>query len=195
MEWLSQQPADVRRRFALAAREIPGIRRPDALLALLLRYEGALPPAIHHELHREVAARARVLDTRVLGVIARSDLAVLAATANEHLGPADAEWLAVRCLASILPSASVADWDRNRAWRHAFQRLVARHRLTAAGLAGQVLFREACAPAGEQGWIAQQALSLYLAFGNVPSESIDRLSVMWRDHAWGLAQLRGHAPS
>ena len=190
MEFLSQQPDDVRRRFALAAREIPGITRPDALLALVLRWEVALPPALHADLHAEVGRRARALDWRVLEIVAHSPLAAGLAACNAHLGTANAEWLAVRCIASMHPATSMAEWERNRSWRAALQTLIATRGLRATGLAGQVLFREACPCNRERGHLARQALGLYLLFPDVPRERLERLAHLWWDDAWGSEQLR-----
>lgn len=192
MEFLSQQPDDVRRRFALAVREIPGVTCPDALLALLLRWEVALPSALHDELYAAVGfrARARAIDWRVLEIVARSAHAAASAACNSYLGTASAEWLAVRCIAGILPATSLAEWERNRSYRGALQTLIVARGLRAAGLAGQLLFREACPCNGERGHLAQQALGLYLRFPDVPREHLERLAELWSDDTWGSAQLR-----
>src|SRR4051812_21464564 len=122
MEFL---PPDDRHRsgrlLARAARDVTRLRRPDALLALVLRVECELPPDEHPALHRLVAARARALDTRVLAIIADEIDAIHAAIANPHLGVANAEWLAVLCIARILPATSMAEWEMNRTMRGALQ--------------------------------------------------------------------------
>ena len=176
MEFLSQQPDDVRRRFALALREIPGVTCPDALLALLLRWEVALPPALHDELYAAVGfrARARAIDWRVLEIVARSAHAAASAACNSYLGTASAEWLAVRCIAGILPATSLAEWERNRSYRAALQTLIAARGLKAAGLAGQLLFREAC-PTDRRG-----------AYAVLSAEGKAILRRMWPAYARGI---------
>ena len=189
MEFLARQPDDVRRHLSRAAREIPRLRRPDSLLALVLRYESLLPRADIAALHRRVAERARVFDTRLLALLA-GDVHVLSLAAhNPRLGATNAEWLALHCIARLLPARSMEEWDAGRAHRTVLRSLVANHGLGAQGLAAQLLYREACAGTGEHVHLAQQALGLYLHFPGVPRLHLERLAHLWRGHEWGSAQL------
>jgi hypothetical protein len=190
MEFLARQPDDVRRHLSRAAREIPRLRRPDSLLALVLRYESTLPSAAIPDLHRRVAARARVFDTRLLALLAGDVHALDLAAHNPRLGAPNAEWLALHCIAHLLPARCMEEWDASRAHRTVLRSLIANQGLNAQGLAAQLLYREACAGTGEHVHLAQQALGLYLHFPDVPRRHLERLAALWCEHEWGSMQLQ-----
>jgi hypothetical protein len=187
---LPHDPDETRALLARAAREIPRLRRPDALLALVLRYESVLPPYERFRLHALVAARACALDTRVLDLVLGGVVTHHAAATNSRLGAANADWLAVRCIALMVPPTSWAEFHRSRELRGTLQLLIERQHLGAGSLAAQLLFREACAKPAAHGALAQQALSLYLHFPDVPAARLERLTTLWREHEWGSGLLQ-----
>jgi len=182
-EWILRAVADLRR-----------VQSPDGLLAFLLEYQDRVRLQERRQLYALVIEQGTHIDTRVMAILCEESIHIATLANRAPLSIEAADWLAVKLVASIRPPASETEFHIF-GWRtRTFNTLIRRYRMSARGLAGQLLFNEALIGPGPLTPFSESALTRLLAFEDVPSDWIDALVGRWRDDERVVAKLSGYEP-